>query len=279
MAILQSYPLAVPTMVDNLIGTKFLPLKEPVTSSFNIQAIANMIAADIVANPIQIGTANGLSLNANVLSLGLAGSTTNGALSSADWQTFSNKQVKLNGVGFVKATGYTISYDNTTYVPTSRTLTINGVTHDLSANRTFPAAAPSYGQLYLPTAGYTVPIAAINVWQPLGLVATLVSPSPNFSLGIVDKCALKNISGSSKIVNVFCEIYANLPGQAFVIDGIAIALNGNVLQNSATPEVLTSQSISCIVEMQDSDEVSVYIKSTALGDADVRIFKLNVFEI
>lgn len=141
------------------------------------------------------------------------------------------------------------------------------------------ASAPSYGQLYLPTGGYTVPIAAINVWQPLGLVATLVSPSPGFSLGIVDKCAFKNISGSAKTVNVFCEIYSSLPGQAFIIDGIAIALNGNVLQNSATPEVLTSQSISCIVEMQDSDEVSVYIKSTTLGDADIRVFKLNIFEI
>jgi hypothetical protein len=47
------------------------------------------------------------------------------------------KQAQLNGTGFVKAAGTTISYDNTTYVPDTRTITINGTTQDLSADRTF----------------------------------------------------------------------------------------------------------------------------------------------
>lgn len=46
-------------------------------------------------------------------------------------------QPQLNGTGFVKASGTTISYDNTAYVPTSRTLTINGTAYDLSADRTW----------------------------------------------------------------------------------------------------------------------------------------------
>jgi hypothetical protein len=48
-----------------------------------------------------------------------------------------SKQNQLNGTGFVKASGTTISYDNSTYVPTSRTLTINGTSYDLSANRSW----------------------------------------------------------------------------------------------------------------------------------------------
>ena len=38
-----------------------------------------------------------------------------GYLSSTDWNTFNNKQGQINGTGFVKASGTTISYDNSTY--------------------------------------------------------------------------------------------------------------------------------------------------------------------
>ena len=41
--------------------------------------------------------------------------TQSGYLSSTDWNTFNNKAAALNGVGFVKANGTTISYDNSTY--------------------------------------------------------------------------------------------------------------------------------------------------------------------
>lgn len=47
------------------------------------------------------------------------------------------KQDQLSGTGFVKASGTTISYDNATYVPTSRTITINGTTYDLSTDRSW----------------------------------------------------------------------------------------------------------------------------------------------
>jgi hypothetical protein len=43
-------------------------------------------------NPVSLGTTNGLSINNQVLSLGLASGSTNGALSSTDWNTFNNKQ-------------------------------------------------------------------------------------------------------------------------------------------------------------------------------------------
>lgn len=75
------------------------------------------------------------------VSITLATTSTNGYLSSADWNTFNSKQTALNGTGFVKASGTTISYDNSTYTPTSRTITINGVTQDLSANQTWTIAS------------------------------------------------------------------------------------------------------------------------------------------
>ena len=80
--------------------------------SANTDVAANTAARH---NAVTIGTANGLSLSTQQLSLALASGSTTGALSSTDWTTFNNKQAALNGTGFVKISGTTISYDNSTY--------------------------------------------------------------------------------------------------------------------------------------------------------------------
>jgi hypothetical protein len=73
-----------------------------------VNANAN-VAANTAArhNAVTLGTANGLSLSTQVLSLGLASSSTNGALSSTDWTTFNNKQNALTNP--ITGTG-TINY-------------------------------------------------------------------------------------------------------------------------------------------------------------------------
>ncbi len=68
----------------------------------------------------------GGDLSANrTLSIPAATTSVNGYLTSTDWTTFNSKQ---NALGY-------------TPVPTSRTLTINGTTQDLSADRTFTVTA------------------------------------------------------------------------------------------------------------------------------------------
>jgi hypothetical protein len=68
--------------------------------------------------------ANGTTTPVITLNVPTASATNRGALSSADWSTFNSKQAQLNGTGFVKASGTTISYDNTSYLPlTGGTLT------------------------------------------------------------------------------------------------------------------------------------------------------------
>jgi len=56
-----------------------------------------------------------LNITSNVISISQSDSTTNGYLSSTDWTTFNSKQPALSGTGFVKISGTTISYDNSTY--------------------------------------------------------------------------------------------------------------------------------------------------------------------
>jgi hypothetical protein len=58
-----------------------------------------------------------------VFTIAQATTSANGYLSSTDWNTFNGKQNQINGTGFVKATGTTISYDNSTYLTTSTAAT------------------------------------------------------------------------------------------------------------------------------------------------------------
>jgi hypothetical protein len=89
-----------------------------ITGTLSAQTDLNTALSGKVPTTRTISTTAPLSgggdLSANrTLSIATADTTTTGALSSTDWNTFNNK------------------------VPTSRTLTINGTTQDLSADRTF----------------------------------------------------------------------------------------------------------------------------------------------
>lgn len=53
-------------------------------------------------NAVTIGTANGLSLSTQQLSLGLASSSTPGAVSAADWNTFNGKAPATGGTGYIQ---------------------------------------------------------------------------------------------------------------------------------------------------------------------------------
>ena len=91
-------------------------------------ALATKAPISSVHNPVTIGTANGLSLATQQLSLGLASSSTTGALSGTDWNTFNGK--------FNTPTGLTTNYlpkwkgsgfGNSGFYEDATGLNINGV--------------------------------------------------------------------------------------------------------------------------------------------------------
>jgi hypothetical protein len=98
------------TTTDVAEGTNLYYTEARVDANTNVAA--NTAARH---NALTIGTANGLSLSTQVLSLALSSTSVTGALSSTDWNTFNGKQPALSGTGFVKISGTTISYDNSTY--------------------------------------------------------------------------------------------------------------------------------------------------------------------
>lgn len=91
-------------------------------------------------NPVTIGTANGLSLSGQVLSLALASTSATGALSSTDWNTFNGKQNALTnpitGTGTTNyipkftasgTIGNSLIYDTGTRIAIGGTSATNGV--------------------------------------------------------------------------------------------------------------------------------------------------------
>jgi hypothetical protein len=102
------------TSVNGLTGTVILTTSNisEGTNLYYTEARVNAnanVAANTAArhNAVTLGTANGLSLSTQQLSLGLASSSTTGALSSTDWTTFNNKQNTLTNP--ITGTG-TINY-------------------------------------------------------------------------------------------------------------------------------------------------------------------------
>lgn len=92
--------------------------------------------------------------------------STNGHLSSTDWNTFNGKQAALSGTGFVKASGTTISYDNATYLTSESDPTVNNATltlavsgSGLSGSQTFTANQAS-GATFTVTSNATTSNAA-----------------------------------------------------------------------------------------------------------------------
>lgn len=77
-------------------------------------------------NPVTIGTANGLSLSTQQLSLALASTSTTGALSSTDWNTFNNKQAAGN---YITA----LTGDATASGPGSAALTLTTVNSNVGS--------------------------------------------------------------------------------------------------------------------------------------------------
>jgi hypothetical protein len=77
--------------------------------------------------------ATGTTTPVITLNVPTASATNRGALSSGDWILFNGKQTQLNGTGFVKANGTTITYDNSSYLTS-----ISGITAGGELSGTYP---------------------------------------------------------------------------------------------------------------------------------------------
>ena len=163
-------------------------------------------------------------------------------------------------------------------MPSTKNFTIRSIAEFIGTN-TPTNVAPKYAQMRLvPTSLTPIVFNAVGVWQPLGLVPSLEVPSPGFSLGVTDKCAFRNISGTSKTINVVLDFGYNVSGEQSPV--VALALNGVVISNSQASVNWLSYNINWTIEIQAGDEISTYIKSNGvLSYNSVMYYKMNVFQI
>jgi hypothetical protein len=146
------------------------------------------VAANTAArhNAVTLGTANGLSLSTQELSLGLASSSANGALSSTDWTTFNNKQNALtNPVTGTGTTNYLPKFTGTSTIGNSL-LFDNGT--NVGVNTTSPdgkldiAQAMSDGS----TSSFTSPHLALTATSAInntGFVGITFATSDSVNYG------------------------------------------------------------------------------------------------
>ena len=97
------------------------------------------------------------------LNIPTASATNRGVLSTTDWSTFNGKQSALSGTGFVKISGTTISYDNSTYYLASNP---NGYTNNTGTVTSVAALTLGTTGTDLSSSiatGTTTPVITLNV--------------------------------------------------------------------------------------------------------------------
>ena len=106
-------------------------------------------AADGITKGAATFTASDFNSTSGVISIDYANGqeatgSTKGFLTAANWTLFNDKQNALNGTGFVKASGTTITYDNSTYL-TSAITSLNGLTGTTQTfNTGFSSLTPTF---------------------------------------------------------------------------------------------------------------------------------------
>lgn len=203
-------------------------------------------------------------------------------------------QEQLNGTGFVKATGTTISYDNSTYTPTSRTLTINGDAKDLSSDRSWTIS--TYTECEPDAISFT-PQTGVNfstvttsnsvvlnggdscVWSFVvrggGSAQLQVNSESWDTKGIArdgDTVKVRLTSSGASLTAVTCTLYTNTRSSVFSVTtanaGILDAYGTNIAAAYSLRKLKVSYSGSAVRVRRDSDNTEQDIGFNIAGDLD-----------
>jgi len=171
-----------------------------------------------------------LSRSTNTISIPAATSSVNGYLTSTDWTTFNSKQGALTltttgSSGSSTLVGSTLNIPTYTLtglggVPTSRTLTINGTTYDLSANRSWTISDTG-----LTSVGVSMPSAFSVSGSPLTSNGTITITGAGTNLQYIDGTgALQTFPTGGSADRLITEVY-NETG-ATLTKGTIVYING-----------------------------------------------------
>lgn len=166
----------------------------------------------------------------------------NGYLSSTDWTTFNAKQAALSGTGFVKISGTTISYDNSTYLTTSAaastylalgggTLTgpLNGTSATFTGDLTLSGTNP---RLYF-TDTDNNPDYFISNTDGTFTVYDVTNSTSRFTIGTTGNATFANaITGGGSITGQ--SLYSN----GIISAGTTISAQGAFFDNGSSASIV-----------------------------------------
>jgi hypothetical protein len=193
-------------------GTSAQFLKADGSVDSNTYALAGSIH-----NAVTIGTGNGLSLSTQVLSLGLASSGANGALSSTDWNTFNGKQSALvSGTSIKTIEGVSLLGSGNLDI-TATSVGLGNVDNTSDINK--PISTNTQAALNL-KANIASPIFS---WFA-GIDCTILSPTNAFTITL-DGTPSMNITKAGAIKASRFEIYGGSGNSFLMADGSTNSAN------------------------------------------------------
>ncbi len=172
--------------------------------------------------------ANGTTTPVITLNVPTASAANRGALSSTDWSTFNNKQAQLNGTGFVKAVGTTISYDNSTYYLASNP---NGYTTNVGTVTSVSGTGTVNGITLI---GNITSSGALTLGGTLGNIANNQLQNSSIQIGTTVMSlgtAYASIAGLSSVSST--SFTGNLTGTASLATSATTALNSTQLNGQS----------------------------------------------
>jgi len=204
--------------------------------------------------------------------LGVASTVNSGYLANTDWAIFNTKQDLINGLGFVKVNGTTISYDNSTYEPAfSKNTGFNknfGTTAGtVLEGRTFGTAASSAVGDFQPIENQRLSttnspvfkrIDVNNTFGGLGIINIDGSQSGALSYSLFNSLAGIDNSGFSLYENTNSRLLLgfNSGGNAQMygtVNSTGFLLNGNNLTSSLTTNYIPKWNGSNFVNSASGD--------------------------
>jgi hypothetical protein len=255
--------------VTDALGFTPYNATNPAGYTTNVGTVTSVAALTLGTSGTDLSStvANGTTTPVITLNVPTASAANRGALSAADWTTFNGKQPALNGTGFVKISGTTISYDNSTYLTTGT-----------AASTYLPLAGGTLTGALNGTSA-TMGIANVQNWNTISTFARFGHSSYNTG---TNYGYLQDSSG-----NVFVEgTSVNLSTTSGNVTNIGGALNGTsasftsgiTLAGAAGTSIFTSFSVGGTTYGYNglSGSSGSVITGSVLGDMVIRTVNKSI---